>query len=243
MTTPTRCLLALALLCSCDDGPAAPPPAVSPAPAADAPAPAADAPAPAADAPEPGESPTSDPATAEGTAAGPIVQKPGVEPPWLPAEPRTLDPQVQQASALVLAGQAAEGKALLDARIAAAPGDAEARYWRGRALAASQDLVGAEAELRQAVALDAAWFGARQELIDLLVGTRRCGDAVPLLQAQVDAHPELPQTWTNLGFCKMRSDDALGGLADLRKGCSLGYGRACEMVASAEARGAPPATP
>ncbi|MCK6507467.1 tetratricopeptide repeat protein [Myxococcota bacterium] len=166
----------------------------------------------------------------------------------MPSEPRELEPTVARARDAVLAGQAADAVPLLDARIAAtsAPGaaaDPDAWYWRGRARQAQQDPAGAEGDLRQAVALDPTWFAGRQQLADLLVSQRRCEEAVPLLLQQVESHPELAPAWTNLGFCRVRGEEPLVGLADLRKACSLGDARACEMVARAEARGAPAATP
>lgn len=190
--------------------------------------------------PSPAEAPAADASSPPPAKAKPMSE---AEQPWLPDEARTLDPQVEQARVLVEADQAAEALVLLEARISAAPTDADAFYWRGKAHAAGDDGAAAELDYRRAVELDGGWIEARQSLADLLVATHRCDDAVPLLLLQVEAMPESGHAWANLGFCRVRGDEPLSGLADLRKGCSLGYQRACESVARAERRGAPPATP
>jgi len=180
---------------------------------------------------------------APGPAAEPSVQKPGVEAPWLPVEDRVVDPQIDEARGLLITGQTAQAIIILDAHIGASFTDADAWFWRAKARQATGDLNKTEQDLRQAVKLAPTWLGARQALADLLVSTRRCAEAVPLLTLPTEAVPQAGQAWTNLGFCKLRADDPDGGLADLRHGCSLGYDRACQQVASAESRGAPPPPP
>ncbi|NOY26820.1 MAG: tetratricopeptide repeat protein [Oligoflexia bacterium] len=200
------------------------------------------APAKALPPPAPAPTPASAPASPP-SAKTPAAEPPAAEPPWLPDEHRIIDPQIQYAKGMIDDKQVDQAVVLLDAYIGATPNDPDAYYWRGKAHQKQGDLKAAEADYRQANTLSQTWLGARQSLADLLVNTQRCPDAVPLLQQQVDALPKLGQAWANLGFCKMRADDPNGGLADLRKGCDLGYANACESVARAESRGAPPASP
>lgn len=214
--------LLLALLFACDTAPA-------PAPA-DAPAPTPPPPAEAAPPPQ----------TTDDLQVG---KRQGEEPPWMPEPTLPLAPPIQEASKLVETKDYAGAKAAADAWIASAEGakDPMAYFWRARAQASLGAMEAAEADLRKANELAPDDFVLRQEMADFLVGTRRCMDALPFLEAQSKARPELAQTWTNLGFCRTRSQQVEQGLADLVKGCELGHERACMMKEQAIKRGQLPA--
>lgn len=167
-----------------------------------------------------------------------VRKREGEEPPWLPTSELPLAPAVAEAAKRMEARDPAGALAALDPWIAGeGKDDALAALWKGRALGTQGQLAEAEAELRRGGALAPQDFVLRQELADLLVGTRRCAEAVPLLEAQTKAHPELAPTWTNLGFCRMRADQEEQGYKDLSRGCELGHERACMMKKQAEARG------
>ncbi len=217
-------LLILGLLLACDT--TAPP--VEPAPA---------------EAPQSVEAPP--PPAPQGIQVG---QRENAEAPWVPESELPLAPAVQQARQQVEAKDYAAAKASADAWIATAEGtkDPMAYFWRARAQASLGAMEAAEADLRKANELSPEDFVLRQEMADFLVGTKRCMDALPLLEAQSKARPELAQTWTNLGFCRTRSEQVEQGLADISKGCELGHERACMMKEQALKRAgtaAPPSSP
>ncbi len=218
--------LMLALFLACGDAPTVD------APAADAPA----ADAPSADAPSALPRAGSTPPDAAAPAAEAL--------PWPPAQERSPDPAVVAALAQLDAGDAAGALAALDARIAAAPTDADALLGRGIARLASsgdappsaEQLTAAEADFTAALTHDPAFVQARIRMADLLIPQRRCGDALPHLDYMVEHHGQHADAWANRAFCRLATRDFQAGVADAERACELGHSRSCAQLPMLHAR-------
>lgn len=100
---------------------------------------------------------------------------------------------MRQASALLQAGSFRLANDQLEVIVADNPGFAEARRLLAGARQALGDATGAEALLRQALALDPCWTPVLGTLGELLLNSGRAGEAEPLLQRAAAGSPAYPR--------------------------------------------------
>ncbi len=100
---------------------------------------------------------------------------------------------MRRISALLQAGSFRDAHDLLEAIVADNPGFVEARRLLAGTRQALGDAVGAEALLRQALALDPGWTPTLATLGELLLNSGRAGEAEPLLQRAVAGTPPSPR--------------------------------------------------
>ena len=100
---------------------------------------------------------------------------------------------MRRISALLQAGSFRDAHDQLEAIVADNPGFAEARRLLAGTRQALGDAVGAEALLRQALALDPGWTPTLATLGELLLHSGRAGEAEPLLQRAVAGTPPSPR--------------------------------------------------
>lgn len=158
--------------------------------------------------------------------AGAAAARPAPKPP-LEEAVRPVSSEVAAARALFEAGDASGALKALDAWLLAHPGDADAHYWRARARQQQDDLPGAEADLQAALAGAPGWSNPRQQLADLLVGAKRCPEALPLLDQLITDNPTVPALHVNRAFCLNQAGRVDDALADLSRACTAGLQTAC----------------
>jgi predicted Zn-dependent protease len=158
----------------------------------------------------------------EGAGAARAAPKPPLE-----EAVRPVSPEVAAARAQLETGDAVGALAALDAWLAAHPDDSDAHYWRARARQQQGDLPGAESDLVAALAGAPEWSNPRQQLADLMVGAKRCPEALPLIERLIVDNPNTPALHVNRAFCLNQAGRVDEALTDLTKACTAGLQTAC----------------
>lgn len=139
-----------------------------------------------------------------------------------PPDPHPASETVSRAEGLIADDHPAEAARLLEGEVVARPDDPRAHLVLGIARTLLDDRTGAEAEFRRAIAIDAAYVEAHNELGLLLRDTGRLPDAVAELRASVEARPDFYDGHYNLAL-------TLEDMGDL-EGAEASYRRALEGV-------------
>lgn len=125
-------------------------------------------------------------------------------------DPHPASETVARAESLIADDHPAEAARLLETEVANNPGDPRAHLVLGIARTLLEDRAGAEPEFRRAIAIDANYVEARNELGLLLRDSGRLPEAIVELRAAVTARPDFHDGWYNLALAE---EDA-GNLAE-----------------------------
>jgi len=147
---------------------------------------------------------------------------------WLPAVPCAAgdagdDPLVRRAEALIDAGRAMEAAGLLEAALAAAPGDAERYFWLGVARHRAGDRDAAREAFTRALALDPAHAAARYNLGAVAFEAGRWEAAANAFLAIPPVAPEMAAVaYLNAGLARYRQGRGEEAKALFRKAADSG---------------------
>lgn len=125
-------------------------------------------------------------------------------------DPHPASSAVQRAEALLGAQQNDEAARILVAALEANPNDPRAHFTLGVTRTLTDDAPGAESEFRAAIAIDARYAEAWNELGLLLRDTERLADGVAALGTAVQIRPDFYDAWYNLALAREDAGDMHG---------------------------------
>ena len=136
-------------------------------------------------------------------------------------DPGSVESRRVLANVLDAQGRSREGAEILQLLAAEHTGDARLYARLGQLLIRADDLAGAEAALRRAIALDPGSVESRRVLADVLDAQGRSREGAEILQVLAAEHTGDARLHARLGQLSIRADDPAGAEAALRRAVAL----------------------
>lgn len=133
----------------------------------------------------------------------------------------SIPEMTRAAAAHIEAGRPAEGFALYERIVDAAPLDADAAFALGNLALGLQDMERATRYLRQAIERDQTVAAYHVQLGNALTALGRLDEAETAIRRALAIDPGLAEAHCNLGCVLIRQDDAAGAMAHLRRAIEI----------------------